>query len=209
MRWKFPRRKLPGVEKRVPDLPALMSSEAMMNRCALNPETLRLYAHIVDVGASGSPEGLREAGRLSYELVSVLAKERGRTPPQSVEETVSFLLQELKGFDAPEARERGARARLNEIFEIMRVDRKACGPVLQGTDGERSLCSVGAMQQAKILRVTPISQPIDGDLHVDIELSCVSCDRSGVVQLTDVQWAAVRGDVLRYECAECGGPTIS
>jgi hypothetical protein len=43
IRWKFRREKAPRDEEAVADLFSLIASEAMMNRCALNPEAFRLY----------------------------------------------------------------------------------------------------------------------------------------------------------------------
>ena len=63
--------------KNVPNLSGLIASEAMMNRGAMNPETLRLHTEMVAVGEDRGPEGIKEVVSLSMQLVNMLADEKG------------------------------------------------------------------------------------------------------------------------------------
>ncbi len=69
----------------------------------------------IDLG----PEGIEEVVGLSMQLVNMLADEKGVEHPQSLEDAVTFLSNELKGFDSKEAEERREQARLDEILRIL------------------------------------------------------------------------------------------
>src|SRR5450755_3653796 len=62
------------------------------------------------------------------------------------------------------------------------------------------------MKESRVLRVTPIPPRGDNRLLVDVEYSCSSCEGSGVVRLTAVDWMDGK-DIPRanYKCAKCRG----
>jgi hypothetical protein len=65
------------------------------------------------------------------------------------------------------------------------------------------------MKESRVLRVTPIPPRVDNRLLVDVEYSCSSCEGSGVVRLTAVDWMDGK-DLARtnYKCAKCRGVVL-
>jgi hypothetical protein len=65
------------------------------------------------------------------------------------------------------------------------------------------------MKESRVLRVTPIPPRVDNRLLVDVEYSCSSCEGSGVVRLTAVDWMDGK-DIPRanYKCAKCRGVVL-
>ena len=61
-------------------------------------------------------------------------------------------------------------------------------------------------KKSEVLRVMPIAQPIDGELYVDVEFSCSTCDGKGVLRLTDLQWQLMKNKPMSdYSCPKCRG----
>ena len=95
--------------------------------------------------------------------------------------------------------------------------RCACGNVLGiGTSSEvtadrwranpRYRCENCAKN--KILEIRPIAQPINNQLWTDILVSCCSCDGSGIVHLTSLQWTLIKAGynaIPSVACAKCRG----
>ncbi len=92
------------------DLAKLSASEAMFNRAALNPATLRIHSRMVREGANRSKDGGLVAGCLTTVLVKEFAQEAGKPTPDTLQAAADFLRSELKGYDTAEARERRERA---------------------------------------------------------------------------------------------------
>ena len=65
------------------------------------------------------------------------------------------------------------------------------------------------VKKSKVLRVFPITQPIDGQLYVDVTFSCSLCDDgSAVARLTDLQRQqnncfVGRDSKIDYVCQKC------
>ncbi|GEM_PF-3491435 len=66
-----------------------------------------------------SPNGARELGWLSAQLVEALARQAGEPTPRILKTNVSFLNEELKGFDTVEARERREQALIETLRDLM------------------------------------------------------------------------------------------
>ena len=90
-----------------------MISEALYNRAALKPETLRLYRGMLIDSRDPRLTGVR--------LVNTFARERGVPPPVHSSAMLAFLDSELRGFDTPEAMERRRREVMEEMKRLLRV----------------------------------------------------------------------------------------
>jgi hypothetical protein len=108
------------------ELIRLVTSDAMRNRVALSPETLRLHVRMVAAPfkTSDVTEGYGEAGYLLAELLTLLAAQVGRPAPNTPQSALKFLKGQLRGFDTPEAVERREGAWLEEVARIL----KGSGP---------------------------------------------------------------------------------
>ena len=93
----------------------MMGDNALYNRAALNPETLRLYRALLD-----SHDG-RLMGVRFVRLVNRFAREKGVPPPVHSSAMLAFLDNELRGFDTPEAMERRRREVMEEMKRLLRV----------------------------------------------------------------------------------------
>ena len=93
-----------------------MGDNALYNRAALNPETLRLYR-----GMLLHSHDARQMGVRFVRLVNTFARERGVPPPVHSSTMLAFLDGELRGFDTLEATERRRRAVVEEMRRLLRV----------------------------------------------------------------------------------------
>ena len=93
-----------------------MMSEALYNRAARNPETLRLYRGMLIDSRDAQLTGVR-----FVRLVNTFARERGVPPPVHSSAMLAFLDAELRDFDTPEATERRRREAMEEMKRVLRV----------------------------------------------------------------------------------------
>lgn len=100
----------------------LSTSEALFNRAAIDRETLNIYQRMIAAPSEikDQTEAMRESGRLFAQLVDALARQVGKPTPGTPQATLSFLNEELNGFDTVEARERREQALRNEFVRILK-----------------------------------------------------------------------------------------
>ncbi len=100
----------------------LSTSEALFNRAAIDRETLNIYQRMIAAPSEikDQTEAMRESGRLFAQLVGALARQVGKPTPGTPQATLSFLNEELNGFDTVEARERREQALRNEFVRILK-----------------------------------------------------------------------------------------
>ena len=92
-----------------------MGDDALYNRAALSPKTLRLYRELLN----SSDE--KQMGLRFVRLVNAFARERGVPPPVHSSAMLTFLEFELRDFDTPEATERRRRDVREEMKRLLRV----------------------------------------------------------------------------------------
>jgi hypothetical protein len=123
--WRslFSRRKQ-SKQPLVLELAKLSTSEAMFNRAALNPATLRIYCRMVKEGGGDLPtkQGISVFGALNAVIVKQFAQEAGKPVPDSPQAAADFLRSELKGFDTEAARERRESAVAAELMRNLKGD---------------------------------------------------------------------------------------
>jgi hypothetical protein len=100
----------------------LLMSDALYNRAALNPETLRLYHRMFPEPSEAvdDEEIARLFGQRSFELVSALAQQVGKPVPDSAHTALVFLNKELRGFDTAEATQHREGAVLNALIGLLK-----------------------------------------------------------------------------------------
>jgi hypothetical protein len=108
--------KIQREEKDLGDFFELLMTEAMANRASVNRDTLFIYNKMLAVGAEGDA---KNAGQLAYKLVAALAAESGMPAPKTPKKILTFVRNELRGFDTPEAKERAEGARLAAIKDLL------------------------------------------------------------------------------------------
>lgn len=99
----------------------LLAGDALYNRAALSPETLRLYHHMFpDRSEAVDGEIAGVAGERFAQLVGAFAQLAGKPMPLDLPGMVAFLNEELRGFDTPEATELRERAVLDEMKRLLK-----------------------------------------------------------------------------------------
>jgi hypothetical protein len=93
-----------------------MMGEALHNRAALKPETLRLYRGMLLDSRDAGLMGVR-----FVRLVNTFARERGLPPPVRSSDMLAFLDGELRDFDTPEATEKRRRMLMEEMKRLLRL----------------------------------------------------------------------------------------
>ena len=100
-----------------------LTGDALYNLAALDPETLSLYHAMFPEPRQtqeAQDEQMRLFGQRSFQLMSALARQSGKPAPDSIEATIVFLKDELRGFDTAEATELRAGLVLNELKRILK-----------------------------------------------------------------------------------------
>jgi hypothetical protein len=129
MRWRFPFSRRKRAEEAVCEI---VTSDALHNRAALNPRTLKLYREIFL-----DPHDARLIGERFAELISAFARERDMPMPVDFPAILAFMNEELRAFDTPEATEIRERAELAELKRLLSDLRPE--PMLTAFEGARLL----------------------------------------------------------------------
>lgn len=142
----------------------LSTSEALFNRAAIDRETLNIYQRMIAAPSEikDQAEAMRESGRLFAQLVSALARQVGKPTPGTTQATLSFLTEELKGFDTVEARERREQALRNEFVRILKEGGKeADSTPLHGEEPQSALAD-----PVRTISSNPLIAPLEKALGV-------------------------------------------
>jgi hypothetical protein len=139
MPWRFPFSQRKRAEDAVCEI---VTSDALHNRAALNPRTLKLYREIFS-----DPHDAGLIGERFAELISAFARERDMPMPVDFPAILAFMNEELRDFDTPEATEIRERAELAELKRL-----------LSGLRPEPDVDRIRRSKAAKALLLTPAEE---------------------------------------------------